>query len=417
MENLENKDQNQENKYSASQVVISKAVLIGILTGVVSGFFGGAFVVRNPGFLNSVFRDSAYQGTVQNGGTVIVNEDSAVVETVKKTSPAVVSIIISKNLNQSSRDLFSPFFLDPFFQFRNPTDSNQQEIYRQVGAGSGFFVSSDGLIMTNKHVVNDTQARYTVLTNDGKQYEGKVVAQDPVNDLALVKIDIQDAPALKFANSDNLQIGQKAIAIGNSLGQYSNTVTTGVVSGIGRNIVAGGGGTSEQLENVVQTDAAINPGNSGGPLLDILGNVVGVNTAIDQEGQSVGFAIPSNDAQKDLESYQRLGRIAKPFLGVRYVLIDQTVQEENNLPVSSGAWVTSQAGSVPSDPAVVPESAAAKAGIREGDIIVAVNGSEVNAKNTLARLLRNFQPGDRVTLDVYRDSRIQKIEVSLGEVK
>jgi serine protease Do len=290
MDNLEDQNPNNEIPKETSEVrpaisPVTKVVVIGVLAGVVSGFFGGVYAQQHQSGLSRFFKTTPSQDNNEGGvSNVTLNEDSAVVDTVKKVSPAVVSIIISKNLTQSNRDLLNPFFLDPFFQYRNPNEdtADQEQTFRQVGAGSGFLVSSDGLIMTNKHVVGDAQAKYTVITTDGKEYEGKVVAQDPVNDVALVKIDYKDAPFLRFANSDNLQIGQKVIAIGNSLGQYSNTVTTGVVSGIGRNITAGGGGTSEQLEGVVQTDAAINPGNSGGPLLDVLGNVIGINTAIDQ---------------------------------------------------------------------------------------------------------------------------------------
>ena len=248
--------------------LVSMVILLSFLFGIAGSIFGSAFLVRNG--LSSLTSGS----DIRN---VSVNEQSGVVDVVKKSSPAVVSIIISKDLNKipgysSSPFDFGPFSFDPFFQNRNSQQNNTPNV-QQVGGGSGFIISSDGLIMTNRHVVEDTGATYTVLTNDGKKYDAAVLSRDPVNDLALVKISASNLPTLPLGDSSNIQIGQTVVAIGNSLGQYSNTVTKGIVSGIGRTITAGGttGSDSEQLEGVIQTDAAINPGNSGGPLLDIGG--------------------------------------------------------------------------------------------------------------------------------------------------
>jgi S1-C subfamily serine protease len=286
---------------------------------------------------------------------------------------------------------------------------------QKIGAGSGFFVSRDGLIITNKHVVTDEAASYTVLTNDRKSYEAKVLTRDPVNDLALLKIDIQNAPTLELADSNAIQIGQKVVAIGNSLGQYENTVTTGVVSGIGRSITAGGQDGSEQLEGVIQTDAAINPGNSGGPLLNILGQVIGINTAIDREGQSVGFAIPSLDAQRGLESFKKNGKITRPFLGVRYVMISPDLAKRQKLPKDYGALVVR--GETATDLAVVPGGPADKAGIVENDIILEVNGQKLSEEQTLAGRLRQLQVGDTVSFKVYHRGEEKVVKAQLGESK
>ncbi|MBI3952359.1 MAG: trypsin-like peptidase domain-containing protein [Candidatus Doudnabacteria bacterium] len=348
-----------------------------------------------------------------------MDEQSGVVDVVKKASPAVVSIIISKDLNKvpgysTSPFDFGPFSLDPFFQNRN--QSSSQPNIQQVGGGSGFIISDNGLIVTNKHVVDDTSANYTVVTNDGKTYSAQVLSRDPVNDIALVKIEGKNLQTLTLGDSSGLEIGQKVIAIGNSLGQYQNTVTTGVVSGIGRTITASGSSFgTEQLEGVIQTDAAINPGNSGGPLLDIGGSVIGINTAIDSQGQLVGFAIPVNDIKKDVESFQKFSKIIKPFLGIRYVLINDTIKQENNLTVDYGALIVS--GGKASAPAVVPDSAADKAGLKEGDIILELNGQKIDKNHSLAGILKNFSPGDVVVMKIFSRGSEKNISVTLGETK
>lgn len=388
--------------------LLGVVVLLSFLFGIAGSFFGSS-LAENGFSINSV-------GDIR---TVEVDENSAVVDVVKESSPAVVSIIISKDLNKipgfsTSPFDFGPFSFDPFFQNRNQDDSPN---IQQIGGGSGFIITEDGLIMTNKHVVEDTTATYTVLMNDGKKYDATVLSRDPVNDIALVKIDGKNLPTLPLGDSSDLDIGQKVIAIGNSLGQYQNTVTTGVVSGIGRTITASGGTSgSEQLEGVIQTDAAINPGNSGGPLLDIGGSVIGINTAIDSQGQLVGFAIPVNDAKKDWESFKKFGKIVKPFLGVRYVMINQTIKEENDLNVDYGALIVSS-GTL-ANPAVVPGSAADNAGLREGDIILEINGTRVDNEHSLAGILKNFNPGDQVNMKILsRGGETKDITVTLGESK
>ncbi|GAC1412215.1 MAG: hypothetical protein NVSMB66_0660 [Candidatus Doudnabacteria bacterium] len=387
--------------------LLMSIALLSTLAGGLAGITGALIIQKNT------------KSSVNNSNSV-VSQHSDVVDVVHNASPAVVSIIISKDLAQmqQQQDPFnSPFLFDPFFQNKSQ-NSNSAPQYQQTGAGSGFFVSADGMILTNKHVVEDREAKYTVLTQDGKRYDAKILSVDPVNDLALVKINIKNHQTLNFADSSNIQIGEMVIAIGNSLGQYNNTVTTGVVSGIGRNITAGGAGVSEQLEGVIQTDAAINPGNSGGPLLNASGEVIGINTAIDQQGQLVGFAIPANDAKKSIASYTRYGKITKPFLGIRYVLITPELKDQKNLPVDHGALVVS--GTVSNgtrSPAVVAGSAAANAGIVEGDIIVSINGQQIDTNNTLAGIIKKYNPSDKITMTVIRDKKTISVDTILGESK
>jgi serine protease Do len=396
-----------------SSRLISVVIVLSLIFGSIGAVLGNSYL------LPLLKKSSAFNAVTSNGDirNIQVNEQSAVIDVVKAASPAVVSIIISKDLSKlqnNSNSFFDfPFSLDPFYQNRSNSSDSTPNV-QEVGGGSGFIIRKDGLIVTNKHVVDDTAATYTVLMNDGKEYDAQVLSRDPTNDIALVKIDADNLPTVPLGDSSKLQIGQTVIAIGNSLGQYRNTVTSGIVSGIGRTITAGGTTSgSEQLEGVIQTDAAINPGNSGGPLLDIGGSVIGINTAIDQEGQLVGFAIPVGDIKHDLDSFNKSGQILKPFLGVRYVLVNDTVKKDNNLSVNYGALITGDSGS----PAVVAGSAAAKAGLKNGDIILEVNGQRVDENHSLAAILKNFSPGDNVKMKVMSGDQTKDVTVTLGQSK
>lgn len=355
------------------------------------------------------------------------DEESQTIAAVERARPAVVSIIITKQLEQFSSG--NDFPLNDFFQFGFPFDPFRLEAPQQranprapksqpqeVGGGSGFLISSDGLVLTNKHVVSDTEAEYTVVTNDGKRYKATVVGRDPSNDLAVVRISGRDFPTVTLGDSSTLRIGQTVIAIGNVLSQYRNTVTKGVVSGIGRRVVAGDDhGSSEVLEEAIQTDAAINPGNSGGPLLNLRGEVIGINTAINRGGQLVGFAIPISSVKVVIEGIKKNGRIIRPWLGVRYVLITEQMSKENSLSVNYGALVVR--GQSNTDLAVVPGSPADKAGIEENDIILAVGGLRIDEKNTLAKAIAKYAPGQIVNLRVQRKGKEMTIAVKLEEFK
>lgn len=403
-----------------------------ILSFVISSFFGAifGFMAANvgqgkmniSGLLNDLKSKSASKQSSGSGTQTISvpDEESAVIQAVKTGSPAVVSIIISKNVPQNS-DFFSDPFFDPFgFQQQQPQGQGQNQggsQKQEVGAGSGFIASSDGLVVTNKHVVSDQTADYTVMTNDGKKYDAKVKAIDPTNDVGILKIDASNLPVLQLGDSSNLQIGQTVIAIGNSLGEFRNTVSKGVISGLKRNVNAGSdlSGQSKLLSQVIQTDAAINPGNSGGPLLDIRGKVIGVNVAMAQGAENIGFALPVNLVKKDLASVQSSGKITQPYIGVRYVPIDAQIQKDNNLPFDYGALVAR--GQQVTDFAVIPGSPADKAGIAENDIILEVDGQKVDAEHPLANLLNQYNVGDTVTLKVWRKGNTSDVKVTLEERK
>ena len=356
-----------------------------------------------------------------NTTTPTFSQDSFVVDAVKKTNPAVVSVIISEEVPKYEEYVdpnqpTNPFGdLFPGFNFSIPQYKQNGTQKQEVGGGSGFFVSSSGLIVTNKHVVDQKNAEYTVFTNDGKKYPAKVIARDPVLDIALIKITPPfggSFPYLSFGNSDNLALGQTVIAIGNALGQYKNTVSVGVVSGLSRSITAGDqSGNSEVLDHVIQTDAAINPGNSGGPLLDLNGHVIGVNVAVAQGSQNIGFALPINSVRGAIESVENTGKIIRPYLGVRYVPIDAEMKDANNLSVDYGVLV--KAGSTASELAVMPGSPADKAGIVENDIILDIDGIKLDTNNSPASVIRGKSVGQTITLTILHKGVQKDIKVTL----
>ncbi|HBB36955.1 MAG TPA: hypothetical protein DEB07_02215 [Candidatus Moranbacteria bacterium] len=349
------------------------------------------------------------------------DEESAVTASVEKASPAVVSIIVSKDIPKM-QDFFSdPFGFDPFF---NPFGSSQRQQQNQgetekqeIGGGSGFIVSKDGLIVTNKHVVSDQEAEYTVMTNDEKKHAAKVMAIDPVNDVAILKIEAgNNLPVLELADSGNLKIGQTVIAIGNSLGEFRNTVSKGIISGLKRNVTAGDGfGQAETLSEVIQTDAAINPGNSGGPLLNISGQVIGVNVAMAQGAENIGFALPINIVKKGIESVKSKGKIVQPYIGVRYIPITEEIKKANNLPYGYGALVLR--GQKVTDFAVVPGSPADKAGLTENDIILEINGVKIDEKNLLSDQIAKSNVGDTINLKIWHKGEEKTVQVKLEERK
>ena len=360
------------------------------------------------------------------GSIEVVNEESAVVKAVEKVSPAVVSIIVSKDLpkieyySPFGNDFFQEFFgsdMGDFFGFDIPRQQPQNGTQKQeIGGGTGFIITSDGFIVTNKHVVSDTEAEYTVLMNNEKKYPAKVLARDNMLDFAVLKIEEKNLPTVELGDSTAVKAGQTAIAIGNALAEFRNTVSVGVISGLSRSITAGGRGIgSEELVGVIQTDAAINSGNSGGPLSNIAGQVIGMNTAVAQGAQGIGFAIPVNDFRQIIESVRKDGRIVKPYLGVRYVQVTKEIAQANKLDVDYGALVLR--GENNSDLAVIPGSPADKAGIVENDIILEINGKKIDSNNPLAKAISGMKIGQDVTLKILHRGDKKDVKVKLEEMK
>lgn len=347
-------------------------------------------------------------------------QEEAVIKAVEKVSPAVVSIVITKDVPVIEEYYTNPFeeFFGEDFGFRIPHYRQKGTEKKEVGGGSGFIISGDGMILTNKHVVLDENAEYTVFTNDGKKYPAKVLAKDPVQDLAILKIVSEEKkkfPVAVLGDSSHLKIGQSVIAIGNALGEFRNTVSVGVISGLGRSITAGGGGFVETIEDVIQTDAAINKGNSGGPLVNLKGEVIGVNTATVLGAQNIGFAIPINRARRDIRQFKKEGKITYAFLGIYYTLIDSDLQKKYNLSVDYGAWVGRKSDGTPTEEAVFPGSAADKAGIKRNDIILEFGGKRITQTNSLTKIISRYNPGDEVEIKLMRDKEIKTIKVVLGE--
>ena len=342
--------------------------------------------------------------------------DKLIIETVKKATPAVVSIVISKYL-PSMKGASSASLLNPFQFGIGGSEGPKEKV--KIGGGSGFIVSSDGTILTNKHVVMDQDAEYTVITNDLKEYPATVLSRDPVKDIAILKVDAKNLPTIKLGNSHKLELGQSVIAIGNALGMFSNSVSKGIVSGLARTISAslGGaeGGHMEHLRGVIQTDVAINQGNSGGPLVNLDGEAIAINTAVIFGAQNIGFSIPIDWAKQDLDDIAEHGRIIKPYLGLMYVMLNKEAQVKYTLPVDHGALVMRD--HLPHSVAVVEGSPADKAGLKENDIVIEVAGKKIGETEDLSDLLQEHKVGDTVELTVLRKDKEHNLSVTLEERK
>lgn len=325
--------------------------------------------------------------TVNLQTQTVISEESAVIAAVEKTSASVVAI-------GATQRVFNPF--DPFSLPRTQNST----------IGTGFVVSDKGIIVTNKHVVEQSGVHYTVVTGDGKKFEIKKIYRDPVLDLAIVQIDGSDLKALELGDSSKLKIGQTVIAIGNALGRLTNTVTTGVVSGLGRQVVAGDPffGSVESLDDLIQTDAAINPGNSGGPLLNSAGQVVGVNVATTEGAQNIGFAVPINSVKKIADEFIQKGTVSRPFLGIRYRFISKDVAIMNEVP--QGGYIQE----------VVTDSSADKAGIKEGDIITKVDDQPVDSESKISQIITSKKIGDRLNLNLWNDGKERSVTAILQEL-
>ena len=316
--------------------------------------------------------------------------EGSIADVVSKVSDSVVSIVTST----TGRDYYG-------------------RTYESGAAGTGVIVSSDGYILTNKHVAGDAKT-ITVVLHDGTTYNNaRLVAVDPLNDIAFIKVDdVSDLKAASLGDSKTITAGQQVVAIGNALGQYQNSVTSGIISGTGRSLTAtdGSGTMSERLSDMIQTDAAINSGNSGGPLINAAGEVIGINTATSASGENVGFAIPIASVKGMLSQLVEGGKAERAYVGVYSVDITPDYAKENNLPVTTGTYIySSQAYS-----AILSGSPAAKAGLHDKDIITAVNGVKIGAAGSLSTLIGEYKPGDIVSLTVIRDSKEMGIKVELA---
>ncbi len=346
-------------------------------------------------FLNFIQQKTPSTVSPSSERLKVVQEESVIVNAVKKVSPSVVTITIK---NQKGLILGFP----PFEGFSQGIEDNEPQ-----DIGTGFVISADGLIVTNKHVVSSVNGKYKVTTKDEKVYDVKKIFRDPLNDLAILKIDAKGLKPVEFGDSSKIEVGQLAIAIGTALGEFRNTVTVGVISGVGRGITAGNPfeGYVEKLDNVIQTDAAINPGNSGGPLLNSGGQVIGINTAVSERGQNIGFAIPSNVIKNTLDQFYKDGGEFKkrPYIGVKYKFVNRSLAIMNEIP--EGAYIQE----------VITDSPAEKAGLEEGDIVVKVNGEKLTENNDLSKVITKKKVGEKVNLEVWRDKTTKTLSATLEE--
>lgn len=410
-----------------SRKVLVPLVLIALFSGLVGGAAGYKMMTYIAPSSTQVVK------TVAEEKKYI--EESDAIAAIQKVSPAVVSIIESRDLQTyyQQPDMFF-FDQDPFFQqffgrsFQQPRrqqpQQNSPKKKQKVGGGSGFIVTSDGLVVTNRHVVDDPDGEFSVVLSDGREFKAEVVSKDTLNDLAVIRIrpkedsrsgKISSLPVVEFGDSDALKVGQRVLAIGNALGEYQNTVTEGIISAKGRQITAGtNGGGSETLSGLLQTDAAINPGNSGGPLVNMAGQVIGVNVAIAASANNIGFAIPFNDVKPVFASVQKDGKIVRPFLGVRYQVINEERAKELKLSgVTGGALLAGKEED--GEFAVIPGGPGDKAGLKKGDVILEVDGQKVTEEFTLQQAIRNKKPGDSVSLKVWSSGTIVSKTLKLGE--
>ncbi len=380
-------------KLNFKSLLIGLAVSIIVLVSAIGGALADRLFVIKP--LDYLLQKS--KNVVPSAGLQqkVVNEESVVIDVAEKMSPSVVTVSAQAPKRRVLQ--FNPF---------GGGISSRIEGGTPQDIGSGFVVSKDGLIVTNKHVVSDSDVTYKVITKDNKEYAVKEISRDPSNDIAVLKIDANDLKPVELGNSDNLKVGQFVVAIGTALGEFRHTVTTGVISGLGRGITAGGSfeGFVEQLDNVIQTDAAINPGNSGGPLLNSSGQVIGINVAIAQGAQNVGFAIPINVVKDALGQFNTNGKFpAKAYMGVQYQMITKQSAVLNNVP--EGAYVVE----------VVEGSPAQKGGLEVDDIIVKMDGVQLNEATPLTKEIAKKKSGQNVKLEIYRNGENKTLNFTLSD--
>lgn len=339
---------------------------------------------------------------------------SPIIAIAKKSCPAVITVIASKDLHQAENYYSFPFGEKDKAKRSQKRPGGYPAEKTEIGGGSGFIVSDNGYVLTSNHVVSDTTAEYTVILDQKHKYTAKVLSRNPINDTAVLKIEGERFPFLLMADSGKIELGEEVVAIGNALGEFTDTLSAGIVSGLSRFITAFGGldHQSQNLRGLIQTDAAINPGNSGGPLVNMEGEVIGINTAMIAGAQNIGFAIPINYAKKDLHEVKKYGKIIMPFLGIKYVMISKDMAQANKLPVEEGVIVVREALG---EPPVIKGSAADIAGVKEWDIIQECDGEKITQKNPLANILQKCKIGEKTTLCILRDGKKMSLAVKLEE--
>ena len=387
--------------------LIMLVLLVSFVTSLVTGIVTVSLVNQAPApFTQTINRVIEKMLPIENNQQQAaplpapLNREESIIKVVKDVSSSVVSVVATKDLPVIEEYFINPF-PDLFPDIQIPQYRQKGTEKKQVSSGTGFFISKDGLLLTNKHVVEDTKAEYSIVMNDGRKLEAKVLARDPFQDIAILKVDGKDFVSIPLGDSNSINIGQTAIAIGNSLGEFRNTVSDGIISGLHRSVTAQGSLSGpEDLEELIQTTAAINPGNSGGPLLDLSGKVIGINVARAQGAENIGFALTINIAKRDINDAQEFGKIKYPYLGIRYKVVD------NGLQLVKGPN---------QEPAVESTGPAGKAGLKENDVILEFGGIKIDQQNTLSHLLGQHRVGDKIDLKILRDGKEMTVTVVLEE--
>jgi serine protease Do len=343
----------------------------------------------------------------------MTKKKSPIVAIAKKICPAVITIVASRDLPQIEEFYFVPVRGEKIALPKKMKEGSQKT---KIGGGSGFIVSADGYVLTCNHVVEDKEADFTVIVDPDHKYPAKVLAKDPLIDMAILKIQGNKLPFLKLGDSDNVELGESVLAVGNPLGEFEDTLSLGIVSGLSRRITAYNGFDSKatNLRGLIQTDAAINPGNSGGPLVDMQGKVIGINTAMIMGAENIGFALPINYIKEDLKEVKGGGKIKRPYLGVKYLLLSEELSHANKLKIDYGALIVRE---MFGEPAVAKNSTAAEAGLKEYDVILEIDGKKITQDNSLSDVLSDCCIGQKIKLLVLRDNKEIKLEVALKERK
>ncbi len=331
--------------------------------------------------------------------------------------PSVVSIVLVKPLEEVTKELEALKKKSKRARIEIPPEKINARGMVDVGGGSGFIVDASGVILTNRHVIEEKGVSYEVTTSNGRTYSAELIARDPVDDIAILKIEPEESlTAVELGDSQDVELGQTVLAFGNALGLFKNTVSQGIISGLSRSVSAHADPDQpmQEMRGLIQTDAAINPGNSGGPLVNCRGKVVGINAAIVAGAENISFAIPINSAKRDLSDVKRYGRVRRPLLGVRYLILNGDIKERLNLSVNYGALVTKEH---PMDIAVIKESPAGDSDIRENDIILSWNGEEITQDKTIQDFLETSDVGERITLAILRGDKKMEKKIELTERK
>ncbi|MDD5098240.1 MAG: trypsin-like peptidase domain-containing protein [Candidatus Pacebacteria bacterium] len=342
---------------------------------------------------------------------------SKIVEIAKKICPAVITIVASRDLPQVDEYYFVPMRGE---KVAFPKKMNGEKQKTKIGGGSGFIISKDGYVLTCNHVVEDADADYTVIIGPEHMHKAKVLTRDPLTDTAILKINSDvNLPFLKLGDSDKVELGETVMAVGNPLGEFEDTLSVGIVSGLSRKITAYNhsfdtNSKATSLRGLIQTDAAINPGNSGGPLVNMDGEAIAINTAMIMGAENIGFALPINYIKEDLSEVKNHGRVKRPYLGVKYIILNEQIAKANKIDCYYGALVVRE---MFGEPAVAKGSSAEAAGLKEYDIILEINGKKITQDNSINDVLGEYSIGEKIYLLVLRNREEVNLETTLRERK